>query len=92
MNNYEYIVASLPDICSGWKFADGTPEDYIEQITSQCSAQDNETIAFLQDGLKGDSLNCEFYRKAFSHKNRFIREEYAIKVLIRGSSVKNTRS
>ncbi len=88
MNNYEYIVASLPDICSGWKFADGTPEDYIEQITSQCSAQDNETIAFLQDGLKGDTLDCEFYRKAFSHKNRFIREYFLFDLNVRNSKVR----
>ena len=50
MNNYEYIVASLPDITTGWKFGEKTPEDYIEEIVSLCSDKDRETITFLLNG------------------------------------------
>ena len=50
MNNYEYIVASLPDITPGWKFGEKTPEDYIEEIVSLCSDKDSETIEFLMEG------------------------------------------
>ena len=33
MANYEYIIASLPDITTEWKFTDEGPQDYIEEIT-----------------------------------------------------------
>ena len=50
MNNYEYIVASLPDITTGWKFGEKGPEDYLEDIVSLCSEKDNELIDFLLSG------------------------------------------
>ena len=58
MNNYEYIVASLPDITTGWKFGEKTPEDYIEEIVSLCSNKDRETITFLMDGYCDEKLNA----------------------------------
>ncbi len=27
MNNYEYIIASLPDISQDWKFGETAPQD-----------------------------------------------------------------
>ena len=76
MNNYEYIVASLPDITTGYKFGEKTPDDYIEEIVSLCSEKDKATIAFLMDGYKDENLNAEFYSTALLHKNAFIREYF----------------
>jgi hypothetical protein len=88
MNNYEYIVASLPDITPGWKFGEKTPEDYIEEIVSLCSDKDRETIAFLMDGYCDEKLNAEFYSKALQHKNAFISEYFLFDLNVRNAKVK----
>ena len=88
MNNYEYIVASLPDITPGWKFGEKTPEDYIEEIVSLCSDKDRETIAFLMDGYRDDKLNAEFYSAALQHRNAFIRDYFLFDLNVRNAKVK----
>ena len=88
MNNYEYIVASLPDITTGWKFGEKTPEDYIEEIVSLCSNKDRETITFLMNGYCDEKLNAEFYCEALQHKNAFIREFFLFDLNVRNAKVK----
>ena len=88
MNNYEYIVASLPDITTGWKFGEKTPEDYIEEIVSLCSNKDRETIAFLMDGYCDEKLDAGFYCKALQHNNAFIREFFLFDLNVRNAKVK----
>ena len=88
MNNYEYIVASLPDITTGWKFGEKTPEDYIEEIVSLCSDKDRETITFLMDGYCDDKLNAEFYSAALQHRNAFIRDYFLFDLNVRNAKVK----
>ena len=50
MNNYEYIIASLPDITTGWKFGEKGPHDYIEEVISSCTEKDRKLIEFLMSG------------------------------------------
>ena len=57
MRNYEYIVASLPDITTGWKFGEKGPQDYIDEIVSLCSEKDRELIDFLMSGYMDENLN-----------------------------------
>ena len=88
MNNYEYIVASLPDITPGWKFGEKTPEDYIEEIVSLCSDKDRATIGFLMDGYCDEKLNAEFYCEALQHRNAFIRDYFLFDLNVRNAKVK----
>lgn len=88
MNNYEYIIASLPDITTGWKFGEKTPEDYIEEIVSLCSEKDRETIAFLMDGYNDEKLDAAFYSVALAHKDAFIREFFRFDLNVRNAKVK----
>ena len=88
MKNYEYIVASLPDITTGWKFGEKGPEDYIEEITDLCSAKDRKLIDFLLSGSLEENLNVEFYIKALTHKNSFIREYFKFDLNMRNAKVK----
>lgn len=88
MNNYEYIVASLPDISSEWKFKDEGPETYIEQILEQCSDKDKSLVEFLMSGFDGANLTPEFYGKALAHRNRFIREYFTFDLNMRNAKVK----
>lgn len=88
MNNYEYIIASLPAISTDWKFTDNTPEDYLEEIKSQCSKADCEVIDFLREGLTDENLDRDFYLRAFAHKNRFIRDYFLFDLNVRNAKVR----
>ena len=88
MANYEYIIASLPDITTGWKFGEKGPQDYIEEIVSLCSEKDNDLIDFLLSGYMDENLNAEFYSKALTHKDRFIREYFRFDLNVRNAKVK----
>ena len=88
MNNYEYIITSLPDITTGWKFGEKGPEDYIEEIVSLCSDKDKELIEFLMSGFLDENLNADFYAKALTHKNRFISEYFRFDLNVRNAKVK----
>lgn len=88
MNNYEYIVASLPDISSDWKFGDEGPDSYIGQIMEQCSEKDRALVEFLMRGFEGENLTSGFYMEATSHRNRFIREYFTFDLNLRNAKVK----
>ena len=88
MKNYEYIVASLPDITTGWKFGDKAPEDYIEEIVSLCSDKDRKLIDFLLSGYMEENLNIDFYAKALTHEDAFIKEYFRFDLNIRNAKVK----
>ena len=88
MSNYEYIVASLPDITTGWKFGEKGPQDYIDEIVELCSEKDKELIDFLMSGYLDENLNAEFYEKALTHKDRFIREYFTFDLNVRNAKVK----
>ena len=88
MANYEYIVASLPDITTGWKFGEKGPQDYIEEIVSLCSDKDRALIEFLMSGYMDENLNADFYAKAITHKDRFISEYFRFDLNVRNAKVK----
>ena len=88
MNNYEYIIASLPDITTGWKFGEKGPDDYIEEVTSACTEKDRKLIEFLMSGYLDENLNPEFYLKALTHKDKFIREYFRFDLNVRNAKVK----
>ena len=88
MKNYEYIIASLPDITTGWKFGDKGPEDYIEEIIDLCSDKDRMLIGFLLSGYHEENLNTDFYAKALVHADVFIREYFRFDLNIRNAKVK----
>ncbi len=88
MNNYEYIIASLPDISQDWKFGETAPQDYIDWILEQCSRKDRKTIGFMLDGLDDGKLDAGFYEAALSHDNRFIREYFSFDLNVRNAKVR----
>ena len=88
MANYEYIVASLPDITTGSKFGEKGPEDYIEEIVSLCSDKDRKLIEFLMSGYLEENLNAGFYGEALTHKDAFIREYFRFDLNVRNAKVK----
>ncbi len=85
MNNYEYIIASLPV-----PEPDSAPADtdaILSFIRSQCSAKDVELVDCLQDGFSADKLDYGFYVKAGKSGNGFIREFLLFDLLVRDTKV-----
>lgn len=90
MNNYEYIIASLPVLSKDWKPSDGFyPEDLIAMIRGLCSKKDNSLIDTLLEGSDEKKSGLEFYKRALSHRNRFIREYFSFDLLVRNTKVRH---
>ena len=76
MDNYVYIVASLPEIAVSYE---GASFDYAavkEQIVELLSEDDQKLVELLEEGFDENTLGAEFYAKAAESKNRFIREYF----------------
>ncbi len=76
MENYVYIVASLPEIAVNY---DGGAFDYPavrEQIVELLSEDDRKLVALLEEGFDEDTLGADFYAKAAASESRFIREYF----------------
>lgn len=86
MNNYEYIVASLPVITSDYR-GELDHEGVIAEIRSQLSKQDIALLDTLLDGFVAENLNEDFYRKALASKDAFIREYFSYDLDVRNTRV-----
>lgn len=76
MDNYVYIVASLPDLTAGFE---NTSFDYAatkESIIELLSEKDQKLVELFEEGFNEETLGAEFYKKAAESKNRFIREYF----------------
>ncbi len=88
MKNYEYIIASLPDITKDWKFPEGSDETpIISFIKGNCSESDLKLVDSLLDSFNEDMLNEEFYRKALAVKNPFLKKYFIMDLNIRNTKV-----
>ena len=76
MDNYVYIVASLPDLTAGFE---NTNFDYAatkESIMELLSEKDRKLVELFEEGFNEETLGAEFYKKVAESKNRFIREYF----------------
>lgn len=88
MNNYVYIIASLPVISTKQKYSEDFDSGKIlERIREQCSEKDRQTIDFLMDGFDDGKLGKEFYEKALSHRNGFLKEYFRFDLNLRNAKV-----
>lgn len=85
MNNYEYIIASLP-VLQQDNFAVDC-EAVIGEIKGQLNRQDNEVMDFLLDGWNEETLDRNFYEKASAHRCGFIREFFKFDLNLRNAKV-----
>ena len=88
MNNYEYIIAGLPLLSPDARNAQVDADEVIAEIRSQCSKKDNALIDFLLEGYNQETLGRDFYLKALSHRDRFIREYFAFDLELRNAKVR----
>ena len=88
MNNYEYIVASLPTLQPGQtKSAHAGAEQIVQSIREQLSEKDNGLVDLLLSGYESDNLDAGFYHEALHHRNRFIREFFEYDLNLRNIKV-----
>lgn len=89
MNNYEYIISSLPAISLDWKFGEGASFDtYVDWIKSQLSEADIKVVDRLLDGYKDENLTREFYEAALKDSNRFLKEYYTFDLNVRNGKAR----
>ena len=88
MNNYYYIVASLPVLSHEWKPGAETPQSIRQDILEQCSDKDRQLIMLLEDGFVDGNLTPDFYRTALAHRNRFIREYFRFDLSVKNAKVR----
>lgn len=90
MNNYEYIIASLPDIAADWKPAgdDDSEDSLLEFIRSNLSDKDKVLMETLLKGYDESNLNKEFYTSALSSHDPFIRKFFTFDLNVRNAKVR----
>ena len=87
MNNYEYIIASLPVLQPDSR-EDVNADELIGEIRSHLSSKDSASVDFLLDGWNADALGEDFYRKALDSSVRFIREYFGYDLTLRNTKVR----
>ncbi|MGN0201966.1 MAG: DUF2764 family protein [Candidatus Cryptobacteroides sp.] len=89
MNNYEYIVSSLPDISLDWKYGENASfRTYVDWIRTQLDGSDNRTLDTLLEGFEDSNLNQEFYARVTSSNNRFIKEYFTFDLNVRNGKAR----
>ena len=88
MNNYEYLIASLPDITPEWKdTGEMSCDAFVDWLREGCSDSDRKLIDFLREGFAAENLNKDFYLRALSHRDRFLREYFRFDLNVRNAKV-----
>ena len=85
MNNYEYIIATLPVFGKDAEKLDA--DAVISAVREQCSAHDNALTDCLLDGFDREKLSYAYYKKALNCGNAFIREYMRYDLLVRNTKV-----
>ena len=88
MNNYEYIIASLPVLTPEYKYPEG--EDFgrcIQSIRNQLSEKDAAVLDTLLEGFKAKHLTPDFYERVLRHDCPFIREYFRFDLNLRNAKV-----
>lgn len=88
MNNYEYIVASLPVIEPGSRLGSSSAANaIIDDIREQLSNKDNALVTMLLNGFDPEKLNAGFYRACIGSGSRFLREYFLFDLFLRNTKV-----
>ena len=89
MSNFEYIISSLPFLTADYNYAHGKNfQAVIEEIRGELGEKDSAALDFLLEGFREESLGEDFYARALSHGERFIRSYFAFDLNLRNAKVR----
>ena len=88
MNNYEYIISSLPVLSKDARPGDASAEDVLAFIRSQLSPKDNALVDLLLRGHDETKLGEAFYKEALVSRDPFIREYFRFDLNLRNAKVR----
>ena len=88
MDNYEYIISSLPVLQPDARPSDASLGNILAFIRSQLSARDNALVDQLLRGHDETQLGEAFYKEVLSSKDRFLREYFRFDLNLRNAKVR----
>ena len=86
MNNYEYIIASLPVLSEG-SAGKVDADALVAEIRGHLSPRDNALMDFLLEGYGDGTQDAEFYRRALGCSNGFLRRFFEYDLAVRNAKV-----
>ena len=88
MDNYEYILASLPVLRQEDAREDVlVVRELLDEIRGQLSPHDAAALDHLLEGFDPERLDKDFYVRALQDRNRFIREWFRFDLDLRNQTV-----
>jgi len=88
MDNYQYIIASLPVLRQEDSRSDHlVVQELLDEIRGQLSERDSILLDLLLEGYDPALLDADFYRRALQHRNRFIRDWFRFDLDLRNATV-----
>ncbi len=87
MNNYHYLISSLPSLTLTWGKDSASPSDMRKEIYESCGRHDRRLFKWLEYAFDDNRLTPHLYSKALRHTNRFIREYMRFDLNMRNAKV-----
>ena len=88
MDNYQYIIASLPVLHQDDARSDNlTVSEIMDEIRGQLSERDTVLMDQLLEGYDPERLDADFYRRILQHRNRFLRDWFRFDLDLRNATV-----
>lgn len=87
MNNYHYIIASLPQLSQNKEDAAFDYEKIRNLICSQLTPSDIKKVELFESGFNSENLNSSYYQKVSKGSNKFMRLYYSLDMAIRNKKV-----
>lgn len=87
MNNYVYIVAGLPELALSFENSDFSYSKVKEYFYTLLSEKDRAIVDLMEEGFNEETLGEDFYTRALSHSNRFIRDYFRFDMHVRNMKV-----
>jgi hypothetical protein len=87
MNNYPYIIASLPDYVLDFEKKDCDYRSVRDDIYEQLEPLDRRMVEWMEYGFNDENLTTHFYSTCRKCKNNFIREYFGFDHKLRTEKV-----
>lgn len=88
MNNYHYLISSLPLLTPSWGKDSASPDSLRKEIYDNISDKDRKLMRWIEYSADSSKLGVHLYARALRHKNPFIREYMRFDLNLRNAKVR----